>query len=230
MKLLVVDDHPLFREGLRHVLRLLENQVDIEEATNFDEAVKAVVGRHDLDLILLDLLLPGMKGYDGMRTLRESAPDVPIVVISAVEEREAVLESFRHGAIGYIPKSSTSEVMLSALKLVLAGGKYLPPVIAGESLAPETAPASGAMYGAAALADAPELTRRQREVLELIGEGRSNKEIAESLGLAEGTVKIHVTAILKALKATNRTQAAMVAAQLGLVSRIRSGLREPAKP
>lgn len=213
MKLLVVDDHPLFREGLRNVLDALGNDVQVTEARDFSEALSALQPGADFDLILLDLRIPGMEDSSGIKQLRDRAPDVPVVVVSALEDRRVVSEAFQHGAIGYIPKTSNSEVMINALKLVLAGGKYLPPIMAG---AYDTGLGTGAA-DAAKTSDQPRLTRRQRDVLALIGHGKSNKEIADTLGLAEGTVKIHVTAILKALKASNRTQAAIAAANMGLV-------------
>ena len=213
MKLLVVDDHPLFREGLRNVVDALGSDVQVTEARDFSEALSALQPGADFDLILLDLRIPGMEDSAGIKQLRDRAPDVPVVVVSALEDRRVVAEAFQHGAIGYIPKTSNSEVMINALKLVLAGGKYLPPIMAG---AYDTGLGTGAADGGKP-ADAPRLTRRQRDVLALIGHGKSNKEIADSLGLAEGTVKIHVTAILKALKASNRTQAAIAAANMGLV-------------
>jgi DNA-binding NarL/FixJ family response regulator len=214
MKLLVVDDHPLFREGLRNVVDALGSDVQVTEARDFSEALSALQPGADFDLILLDLRIPGMEDSSGIKRLRDRAPDVPVVVVSALEDRRVVAEAFQHGAIGYIPKTSNSEVMINALKLVLAGGKYLPPIMAG---AYDTGLGTGTGDGGKPPADAPRLTRRQRDVLALIGHGKSNKEIADTLGLAEGTVKIHVTAILKALKASNRTQAAIAAANMGLV-------------
>ncbi|MGE5145473.1 MAG: response regulator, partial [Candidatus Eiseniibacteriota bacterium] len=211
MKLLVVDDHPLFREGLRNVIDALGSDVQVTEARDFSEALSALQPGADFDLILLDLKIPGMADSSGIKQLRDRAPDVPVVVVSALEDRRVVAEAFQHGAIGYIPKTSNSEVMINALKLVLAGGKYLPPIMAG---AYDTGLGTGSGDGAKPT-DAPRLTRRQRDVLALIGHGKSNKEIADTLGLAEGTVKIHVTAILKALKASNRTQAAIAAANMG---------------
>jgi DNA-binding NarL/FixJ family response regulator len=213
MKLLVVDDHPLFREGLRSVLDALGNDVKVTEARDFGEALSALQPGADFDLVLLDLRIPGMDDISGIKQLRDRAPDVPVVVVSALEDRRVVAEAFQNGAIGYIPKTSNSEVMVNALKLVLAGGKYLPPIMAG---AYDTGLGTGNGEGSRPH-DMPRLTRRQRDVLALIGHGKSNKEIADTLGLAEGTVKIHVTAILKALKASNRTQAAIAAANMGLV-------------
>jgi DNA-binding NarL/FixJ family response regulator len=213
MKLLIVDDHPLFREGLRTVLDALGADVQVTEARDFGEALSALHPGADFDLILLDLRIPGMEDSAGIKRLRDRAPDVPVVVVSALEDRRVVAEAFQHGAIGYIPKTSNSEVMINALKLVLAGGKYLPPIMAG---AYDTGLGTHSADGAKT-SDMPRLTRRQRDVLALIGHGKSNKEIADTLGLAEGTVKIHVTAILKALKASNRTQAAIAAANMGLV-------------
>jgi DNA-binding NarL/FixJ family response regulator len=123
MKLLVVDDHPLFREGLRNVVDALGSDVQVTEARDFSEALSALQPGADFDLILLDLKIPGMPDSSGIKQLRDRAPDVPVVVVSALEDRRVVAEAFQHGAIGYIPKTSNSEVMINALKLVLAGGK-----------------------------------------------------------------------------------------------------------
>lgn len=212
MKILIADDHELFREGLRHVLGQLEDNVEVIEAADFPQAFELAESHPDTDIVLLDLNMPGAQWDDGLARLRAILPsDVPVVVLSAADDRRSVLQAVEIGAAGFIPKTSSSRVMLSALKLVLSGGVYLPPALIerstprGEGLSPAVVEQAMSI-----------LTPRQREVLGLLGEGKSNKEIARILELAEGTVKLHVTAILKALNVNNRTRAVVAAAQMGL--------------
>ena len=214
MKILIADDHELFREGLRHVLGQLEDNVQVVEAGDFSQAFVLAESHPDIDIVLLDLNMPGANWDEGLPRLRSTLPpDVPVVVLSAADDRRSVLQAVEMGAAGYIPKTSSSRVMLSALKLVLSGGVYLPPALIerstprGEGLNPAVVEQAMSI-----------LTPRQREVLGLLGEGKSNKEIARILELAEGTVKLHVTAILKALNVNNRTRAVVAAAQMGLTA------------
>lgn len=214
MKILIADDHELFRDGLRHVLDQLGSPLTIVEASDFQQAVEAVERETDIDIVLLDLTMPGMTWNEGLQRLKELLPDtVPVIVLSASDDRRHVLQAVNMGAAGFIPKTSSSRVMLSALKLVLSGGVYLPPALLeqvnqhGDGLGPITTDSTVSF-----------LTPRQREVLTLLGQGKSNKEIARVLQLAEGTVKLHVTAILKALNVNNRTRAVVAASQLGLTT------------
>lgn len=208
MKILVADDHALFREGLHYVLAGLGNDVEIFEARDGAEALALAAARPNLDLVLLDLAMPGMDGFAGLRALRTRIPAVPVVILAASEDSADVRLALNGGAMGFIPKSSTSSVMLNALRLVLAGGVYLPPAFLEKSTR------RGATESTAPTLDALGLTTRQQDVLKLLGQGQSNKEIAQALGLAEGTVKLHVSAILKALDVDNRTQAVITAARL----------------
>lgn len=213
MKILIADDHELFRDGLRHVLDQLGGPLSIVEASDFKQAVEAVERETDIDIVLLDLSMPGMTWSEGLQRLKDLLPDtVPIIVLSASDDRRHVLQAVNMGAAGFIPKTSSSRVMLSALKLVLSGGVYLPPALLdhanhGDGMGPMTNESTVSF-----------LTPRQREVLTLLGQGKSNKEIARVLQLAEGTVKLHVTAILKALNVNNRTRAVVAASQLGLTT------------
>jgi DNA-binding NarL/FixJ family response regulator len=214
MKILIADDHELFRDGLRHVLDQFEGPPTIVEASDFPQAIAAVQAQKDIEIVLLDLSMPGMAWTEGLAKLKELLPaDVPLIVLSASDDRRHVLQAVNMGAAGFIPKTSSSRVMLSALKLVLSGGVYLPPALLDQSGpgGDDGAP----MAGGSAIAS---LTPRQREVLALLGQGKSNKEIARVLELAEGTVKLHVTAILKALNVNNRTRAVVAASHLGLNS------------
>lgn len=210
MKILVADDHILFREGLRYVLaRLSDDKAEILEARDGAEALDLVGVHPDLDLILLDLAMPGMDGFAGLRALRARVPSVPVVILSGSEEPIDIRWALDGGAMGFIPKSSTSEIMLSALRLVLSGGVYLPP-----AFLQGPRPGHGSVGRATPTLQSLSLTPRQHDVLRLLGQGKSNKEIARTLALAEGTVKLHVSAILKALDAGNRTQAVVAAARL----------------
>ncbi len=213
MKILLADDHELFRDGLRHVLDQLGYSLTIVEASNFTQAIDLAGSESDIDILLLDLGMPGVPWTEGLQTLRQVLPErVPVIVLSASDDRRHVLQAVNLGAAGFIPKTSSSRVMLSALKLVLSGGVYLPPALLEQSVshAEELPPATDSAISF--------LTPRQREVLALLGQGKSNKEIARVLELAEGTVKLHVTAILKALNVNNRTRAVVAASQMGLTS------------
>ena len=225
MKILIADDHSLFREGLRFVLQQLDAGIQIIEAADFSEMLHKARQEMGLHVILLDLVMPGMTWQEGLTGLRESLPDVPVVILSASEDRPLVMQAVKLGAAGFIPKSSNSKVMLGAVRLVLSGGVYLPPALLERGIAQKT---NGGVNHEDSDVAAPEathvlLTPRQREVLGLVGEGKSNKEIARLLDLSEGTVKLHVTAILKALKVNNRTRAVVAASQLGLTSLPRAG-------
>ncbi len=218
MKILIADDHELFRDGLRHVLEQLDNGVSVVEASDYKQALEVAAREQDIDIVLLDLNMPGMPWGEGLQALREGLPtSVPLIVLSASDDRRHVLQAVNLGAAGFIPKTSSSRVMLSALKLVLSGGVYLPPALLDQGTGNQTlADSPGAPFGAENAASF--LTPRQREVLALLGQGKSNKEIARVLQLAEGTVKLHVTAILKALNVNNRTRAVVAASQLGLTA------------
>jgi DNA-binding NarL/FixJ family response regulator len=213
MKILVVDDHVLIREALRGVLRELKRDADIVEAANSRFAMQRVEENPDLELVLLDLNLPDRSGFDVLAELRERHPAISVVVLSASDDRDNVARALDLGALGFIPKSAQREVMLSAFKLIFAGGIYVPPEILARPQPPRPAPTLSA-DAAAKLG----LTERQMDVLALMMQGKSNKAICRALDLAEPTVKNHVTAILKALNASNRTEAVIAAGALGLGS------------
>jgi DNA-binding NarL/FixJ family response regulator len=213
MKFLVADDHAVFRVGLVYLLQKLDPEAEISEASDYTEALDIAGAEADLDLILVDFLMPGIDGFDGVSSLREKAPSAPIIVVSALENPADIQASLGHGAMGYLPKSSSSDVMLNAIRLVLSGGMYLPPALLGRQEGNVRFDSMEASLGQPRLSEkiARNLTRRQRDVMRLLALGRSNKAIAQELGLAEGTVKVHVSAIFKALSVTNRTEAVIVA-------------------
>jgi DNA-binding NarL/FixJ family response regulator len=217
MKILVVDDHVLIREALRGVLKELKADTIVLEAADSRQAMQLVAEQADIGLILLDLSLPDRDGFSVLSELRERRPAISVVVLSARQDRDSVVKALDLGALGFIPKSGQREVMLSALQLVFAGGIYIPPeILAREDpslpkpkltrVAADMAPVTPTDVG---------LTGRQLDVLALMMQGKSNKAICRVLDLAEPTVKNHVTAILKSLRVTNRTEAVIAVGELG---------------
>jgi len=158
---------------------------------------------------LLDLNLPGVSGLDGMQQIRHQIPATPIVLLSASEDRSKVLRAIEQGAKGYIPKSSASDIIITALQLVLTGGVYLPMAILDTVNSPRTKTSNG---------NGKTLTPRQVDVLKLLAEGHSNKSIGNRLEMAENTVRVHVSAILRFLQVSNRTEAGIAAVRMGLLS------------
>ncbi|MBP7339793.1 response regulator transcription factor [Niveispirillum sp.] len=214
MKILIGDDHLLFREGLCRLLTQLDDQAGFVEAGTFDEVRELARDGQDFDLVLLDLQMPGFPGFSGVQEICEAQAGTPVVIVSASESQSDVRAALDAGASGYIPKSSSVKIMLSALNLIFSGGIYVPPAaILGDG------PGVGGTVGHAAggggsAAGAPTLTQRQRDVLRCLREGKSNKQIAYELGLSEGTVKIHVTAVMRSLGVRNRTQAVIASGDL----------------
>jgi DNA-binding NarL/FixJ family response regulator len=211
MNVLLIDDHPLFREGLRSLLERMHTDVRIDETESCEAALSA--GEHNgagFDLILLDLALPGMNGLEGISLFRERFPTTPVVVISATFDPLRVKQAIDRGAQGFIPKSTPADVLMSALQLIFSGGVYVPAsVMRDEDFA----------HGAARGGAAPSLTNAQSRVLALLARGQSNKAIGNALDISDNTVRAHVSAILRALNVTNRTEAVSMAIQMGLVSR-----------
>ena len=215
MRVLVVDDHPLIQEAVGNVLRRLDASVEVDVARDCESGFRLAAQGIEPDLLLLDLGLPGLSGVAALKAWRTRFPAVPVIVLSAASDQQTVLAALAAGAAGFIPKSSSNEVMLAAVRLVQEGGKYVPP----EVLSPTGRTQSAQPARAEALV--PErlgLTARQLDVLRLIASGAPNKVICRELGLAERTVKTHITAILRALNVTSRTQAAIAAARLGVTS------------
>jgi DNA-binding NarL/FixJ family response regulator len=221
MKFLMIDDHALIREALRGVLQELKQDAAVSEASTYRQAMQLLERNPDYGMILLDLHLPDRNGLTVLAELRQRYPAISIVVLSAFNDYDNVVKVLNLGAVGFIPKSAERAVMLGALQLVLAGGTYIPrdildrgssatagvPPIPAESQA-GLAPVSPTDLG---------LTERQVEVLAHVIRGMSNKAICRKFDLAERTVKNHVTAIFRALKVTNRTEAAFKARELGWI-------------
>jgi DNA-binding NarL/FixJ family response regulator len=216
LKFLVVDDHPLVREAMTNVVARLGGEVEVLEAADCQSGLDAACAHPDIDLVLLDLNLPGLRGIPALERFRREHPAAPVVVVSMFRDRDTVAEAIRHGAMGFIPKSSSRETIVNALRLVLAGSVYLPPDAVGDAREDETT--MPVLPGQWHMAAEPGLTARQGQVLALVMKGRSNKEICRELGLAERTVKAHLTAVLNVLKVTSRTQAVIAATKLGLAA------------
>ena len=216
MKILLVDDHALFRDGMRYVLQQLPEAVEILEAGNFPDGLKLATQHPELDLALLDLNMPGSEGPFSIRFFHQRYPHIPVVVVSGEEGRGYMEKAMSYGAMGFVCKSSGAAVMLGALNLVLSGGVYIPPQLLRQQGETAGKPPDVAdrrrlhtnEYG---------LTQRQMEVLTHIAAGLSNKEIAEAVHLAEGTVKIHVAAVYQTLHVGNRMEAVRMAEKLGLI-------------
>ena len=213
MKILLVDDHALFREGLAELLKALDPEVQTLQAADANAAMEQTKLNVDIDLVLLDLHMPGPSGLDLLCALKEDLPSVPVVVLSSDETRGSVLRALDKGAVGYIPKSSNSKVMTQALRLVLVGGIYLPAVVVqGDAERPTANPQVSAAEGLPDLG----LTPRQMDVLRCLLRGMSTKLMCRELKLQEGTVKSHVQAVFNALNVRTRTQAVLVASQRGV--------------
>jgi two-component system nitrate/nitrite response regulator NarL len=210
MRILVVDDHTLFREALIPLLEQMADAVCVIEAATDAEALAATRLYDDLSLIVLDLGLSGKPGVAGLRSLRESVPDVPVVVLSGETDPKIIRDTIDAGARGFIPKSIGIHGLHNALGSVLKGEIYLPlGLLAEESgeVAASPESASNSLSG---------LSQRQLDVLQLLARGLPNKSIARQLGVSEGTVKLHVSAILRSLGARNRTEAVREAVRRGL--------------
>jgi DNA-binding NarL/FixJ family response regulator len=207
MKILVVDDHAVLREGLAALLTGAGAAETVLHAGSLGEGLRLAAANTDLDAALLDLQLPDAGGVAAVAAFSELNPTLPILVVSASEDAGDVRRALDAGALGYAPKSASAETLVSAVRLVLAGGVYVPPLM----LRPEAQAQAQVGAGVGAL------TPRQREVLAALAAGLSNKQIGRKFDLSEKTVKVHVGAILKALGLTNRTQAARAALAAGLI-------------
>lgn len=210
MRILIVDDHTLFREGLKFLLAELDPRVEFIEADRC-AAIGGFVNGQQVDIVLLDLNLPDAKGIQGLARVRESLPEATIVSLSSEDDPRIILEVIEQGAAGFIPKSSSRQVLIAALRLVLAGGVYLPPHAlqrpADRTVAEQKQPEINPLI---------HLTDRQREVLQLAVRGKSNKAIAREMNISDATVKAHLSACFRALGVKNRTEAVFATAGSGL--------------
>jgi DNA-binding NarL/FixJ family response regulator len=205
MKVLIADDHPLVRDALARTLTPVLPDALILQAADLDTA-EALLLAEQPALALLDLHMPGMQGVQGVRRLHRLAPALKLVVASGEDDPAVMRAAFAAGALAFLPKSEPAEVLQQAIRIVLGGGTYMPSRALSD-LRPGAPPPRP---------DTAALTPRQLDVLKCLMQGRPNKLIARELGLTEGTVKIHIAAILRALQARNRTEAVVMARQLGL--------------
>lgn len=211
MKLLVVDDHPVFRDGLAALLRQAAPNTSVLQASNTEEGVHIAESAEELDAVFVDLMMPGLAGEGAVKEFARRCPELPVIVLSSSENPSDVRRVLNAGALGYIPKSATPQTVISALQLVLSGNIYVPPLML------HSAEHSGGAKGEAQIPQAlAQMTERQLDVLKHLRDGLSNKEISAQLGIAEKTVKAHVAAIFRTLNVVNRTQAANAVREMKL--------------
>ena len=205
-RLLIADDHPLFRGAMREAVSGLLERVDIAEAGTFDEVVALLERGGDVDLVLLDLAMPGVRGFSGLMYLRAQYPSVPVIVVSANDDPAAIRRCMEFGASGFIPKTLGVEEMRAAISRILNGGVWTPPDV--------DLSAGSDAESAELMARMATLTPQQVRVLMMLSEGLLNKQIAYQLSVSEATVKAHVSAILQKLGVESRTQAVIAAAKI----------------
>jgi DNA-binding NarL/FixJ family response regulator len=204
IRLLIVDDHPVFRDGFAALVAQAMPEVEVLHARDAPEALAAITHGASLDLVVLDLFLPGMTGLAAIGEIGRLRPDLPVMVLTSSEDPEDIRLALDRGASGFVPKSAAPTTLLSAMRLVLAGEIYIPPLV----LARQVPAHSGA---------GQRLTERQTQVLRRLAQGESNKEIARALNLSEKTVKAHLSTIFKALGVANRTHAIAAARLAGIL-------------
>lgn len=209
LKTLIIDDHPLVSKSLKGLMEKLDENAEVIELQDANKAVETALNTYP-DLILLDLNMPEVDGFQVLAQLSENLSATPAVVISGSVEPEDMQRALSLGAMGYIPKSVSSDIMEKALMLVISGGIYIPPEMVNGS-------SNSVGKNNASTKQGQTLTPRQIEVLGLLSEGKVNKEIARQLDCAETTVKAHITAIFRELKARNRTEAVIQAQRLGYI-------------
>lgn len=204
--ILIADDHPLFRGALREAVNGLGVLLSIREADSFENLAKELEKSREVDLVLLDLTMPGVKGFSGLLYLRAQYPDVPVVVVSANDETDIIRRCFDFGASGFIPKTLTTEEMRAGVAKVLEGGTFVPPDV---NLSKKNDDVTSKIIERLA-----SLTPQQVRVLMMISEGLLNKQIAYELSVSEATIKAHVSAILQKLNVESRTQAVILASKI----------------
>jgi DNA-binding NarL/FixJ family response regulator len=217
LRCLIIDDHPLMRGALRNALEALFDGLHCELAHSIDEGLNQLKAHanHPFNLILLDLSLPDAVGTSGLEAIHQRFPAIPVLVVSAIQDRNTMERCFTQGALGFLPKTASTDKLNTAIRAILSGQTYIPPDlddgydrVRAKILAAQSAHTSDPRQLG--------LTDRQAAVLHLIVQGFPNKLISRKLELAEGTVKVHVSAVLRALGVRNRTQAALAANRLGL--------------
>ena len=203
MRIVLADDHALVRETIGIYLKRLDDEVDVAEASSLDEALRHVQQSPPPELVILDLVMPGMRGFDGLRKMRDVLPQVPVVILTGLDDGVQAQRALELGAAAFVPKTIGGSALILALKAVLAGERFVP-----TGLLRDADPAARQVMDS--------LTAREREVLLLLTDGCSNKEIARRLDVQEVTIKVHLKGVFRKLDVTNRTQAVRKALELGL--------------
>ncbi len=208
MKILIADDHALFRDGLALRLEQIAPEAVILQASNYAQIFKFIKSDSDISIIILDIEMQDMPWMEALQEMHKLLPKTAIVVVSASEDGRTIRSVMSTGVKGYIPKRSDIKVFDNALKLILDGGTYVPPVLINNP------PINNLSTKSTGLKT---LTNRQSQVLDLIAQGKSNKQIAYDMGVSESTVKLHINALLRSLHVSNRTQAVVTAQKLGII-------------
>ena len=206
MKILIIDDHSLYRDGLKFNLSSIMPDIQILDAENMTQAIEQLAQNSDVNLVLANFDMPDIRWKDGIKTLKESAKNSQIGVIASLSENHDIRKILNMGLCCFLPKNIDKKVLNSALSLVLNGGTYFPPTLLMKQTPNDLSQTSG-----------KHLTARQMEVLRYLAQGLSNKQIAYQMKVSEATVKLHINALLRAVGATNRTQAVIKAQQMGIV-------------
>jgi DNA-binding NarL/FixJ family response regulator len=209
MKVLITDEQSLFRDGLSLRLKEIKEDIVILQSSNLVEMQKILSHETDTDIVILDIDLAELNSIEIINKIKTTAPNTKIVAISSSEDIRNIKKILSLGVKGYIPKKSDSNILTGALKLILDGGTYIPPVMLNNNIDYTCISSQHSLK--------KNLTNRQSQVLDLIAQGKSNKQIAYDMGVSEATVKLHINALLRSLKVNNRTQAVITAQKLGLI-------------
>ena len=225
MKFLIADDHELYLQGLEFVLKKEYPDAKLSLAGDYAEILKLIENDKSFDLLITDLAMPGGNWLESLQKIHNLAPEMPIIVVSAVFDKEVLQKTYNIGVSGYVSKSFPNNIIISAINLVLAGGMYIPPDLVKMSVKTAPEQLSDLIKGfdnssKKSSGDEKILTPRQLEVLQCLAEGMSNKQIAYKLGLSEGTVKIHITLLMRTLNVTNRVAAVRAGEKAGLIAHI----------
>jgi two-component system, NarL family, nitrate/nitrite response regulator NarL len=212
MKIIIIDDHPVLRGGLCALLVQIEKDVVVLQAGSAEEGLALAAQHPDLDIVILDIAMPEMDGLHAIAEFGRVRPELPVIVLSSSENPKDVRQALAQGALGYVPKSASQHTLLGAVRLVMNGDVYVPPMILDD-----TDTTRLTHFRARESTAEPVLTDRQVTVLRLVSEGSSNRNIAFELDLSEKTVKAHITAIFKSLNVINRTQATTAGRESGII-------------
>lgn len=224
MKFLIADDHELFLQGLEFVLRKEYSDTQLTLAKNYNEIIDILKKQKDFDLLITDLAMPGGNWLEALQKIHNLMPEMPIIIVSAVFDKEILQKTYNIGVAGYVSKSFPNNIIISAINLVLAGGMYIPPDLVKMNEKTNVGHLEDLIRdydNSQKNSNEKLLTPRQTEVLQCIANGMSNKQIAYELGLSEGTVKIHITLLMRALNVTNRVSAVLAGEKAGLIKHIK---------